>query len=459
MEFQLELRNEISILKSLDHPNIVRAIETFDYHHRLFIVLELCSGGDLYARDPYSERDALRIVTCLLDAISYLHHRNIVHRDLKFENIMFTDTSKHADIKIIDFGLSKKFAKDEYLADAVGTVYTMAPELVSGKYDAKADIWSIGVLAFMLLSSSMPFYGKTRHAVIKKVTRGKFHFSSRRWKNVSEEAKDFVKSLLQIDPADRPQAEEALNLPWIVSPITKEEINVKADVEMMDAIQASIQAFANYGVLKKLALMVVAYRSTTEELGFLRRMFTRFDTHHEGEITEEEFSDALAAYNYRRDEIHELYRGIDVDGTGQVHYMEFLAATIEALGPIEEERLAEAFDRIDSDDSGFITLQNLRDFLGEEVPTESLEKIIAEADLDHSRCISYAEFLEMWNAESEQHLKVCRRDVQNRRIISREPSFVSSISSTDDEEFDKDVEFNDMVYDEMLRNEASVSMH
>lgn len=103
-DFQMELKNEVAILKQMDHPNIVRAIETFHFHKRLFLVLELCSGGDLYTRDPYSEREALRIVSCLTDAVSYLHSKGIVHRDLKFENVMFTDSRKTSEIKIIDFG-------------------------------------------------------------------------------------------------------------------------------------------------------------------------------------------------------------------------------------------------------------------------------------------------------------------------------------------------------------------
>lgn len=269
---------------------------------------------------------------------------------------MFTDPSKHADVKIIDFGLSKKFAANEFLKDAVGTVYTMAPELIQGRYDSKADIWSLGVLSFMLLSSSMPFYGQTRSQVIKKIMRGKYHFGSRRWQNTSNEAIEFVKTLLQRDPTKRPTAEEAMKLAWRSRDFSRE--TRMAEVEMMDMVQASIHHFSTYGTLKKLGLMVVAYKSTDTEVGFLRRMFRRFDTSQDGEICKEEFSAALREYNYSSEEIDTLFRAIDIDGTGNVHYIEFLAATLEALGSIDEDRLAEAFDRIDSDDSGYITVEN-----------------------------------------------------------------------------------------------------
>jgi serine/threonine protein kinase len=118
-----ELRNEVAILKSLDHPNIVRAVETYEYKMRLYIVLELCSGGDLYTRDPYTEEQAYRIMQCLLKAVSYLHSKGIVHRDLKFENIMFVNNTPTSTVRIIDFGLSQKFAANEHLHATVGTAY------------------------------------------------------------------------------------------------------------------------------------------------------------------------------------------------------------------------------------------------------------------------------------------------------------------------------------------------
>jgi serine/threonine protein kinase len=159
--FLKELMNEIAILQSLDHPNIVKAIETFDYSHQVFLVLEHCCGGDLYARDPYDEDQARDIAHSIVDAVAYMHAHEIIHRDLKYENIMFATPDSQA-VKIIDFGLGKKYAQNEHQHDAVGTVYTMAPEVLLGDYDNKVDLWSCGVIAFMLLSSSLPFYGKTR---------------------------------------------------------------------------------------------------------------------------------------------------------------------------------------------------------------------------------------------------------------------------------------------------------
>lgn len=130
--FLTELRNEIEILKKLDHPHIVRAMETFEHRNQIFIVMELCSGGDLYSRDPYTEEQAARIVSSILSAIAYMHSRNILHRDLKYENVLFVNESPQAEIKLIDFGLSKIYGDNTELTEGVGTIYTMAPEVLRG---------------------------------------------------------------------------------------------------------------------------------------------------------------------------------------------------------------------------------------------------------------------------------------------------------------------------------------
>lgn len=216
----------------------------------------------------------------------------------------------------------------------------------------------------MLLSSSMPFYGNDRVKVIKKIVRGRPHFTSDRWKAVSEDAKTFVRTLLKVNPDTRPSAEEALKLVtvWCKNQKFDNRYSTRSnDLEMMDRIQASIQAFSQYGTLKKLALMVVAYQSTEAEIGLLRRVFKRFDILQNGEISREEFFEALIeVYDYTPKEVETIFNGIDVDGTGSVHYSEFLAATIEAHGSIDEDRLAEAFNRIDSDDNGFISIQDCK---------------------------------------------------------------------------------------------------
>jgi calcium-dependent protein kinase len=426
--FKLELMNEVAILQRLDHPHIVKAIETFDYHERLYLVLELCSGGDLYSRDPYDELQACHIIKSVMDAVAYMHSKAITHRDLKFENIMFASLNTFA-VKIIDFGLSKKYAGEEHLHDTVGTVYTMAPEVLKGDYDEKVDIWSVGVIAFMLLSSSLPFYGKTRPHVVRKILHGRYGFKGRRWSFVSQKAKDFVTQTLVQNPERRPSALKALKHIWLDRNL---DGNKKISPALIDQVQASIQTFSGYGYLKKLALLVLGYKSSEEEIGILHEMFNKFDPSHDGEISIDDFRSVLTAeYDYTLDEIDTMFAAMDVDGTGKVHYSEFLAATIEYTGDISEERLAEAFDRLDSDDSGYITVQNLQDFLGEEVSEGYTDSIIDEADLTRDHRISYAEFLALWNEHDDEQNRAALRSVTKRRSTIDDDSIATSATSGD----------------------------
>lgn len=182
----------------------------------------------------------------------------------------------------------------------------MSPELLRGEYTSQVDVWSVGVLAYMMLSSSMPFYGNSRKAVVKKIVKGQFTFKARTWKYVSDEAKMFVKRCLTYDPKERPTADEALKLAWM----QKDFENLSPELDHMDMIQAALQNFAKYGTLKKLALMVVAHKSTSEEIGFLRKLFTKYDTMKNGVITLPEFKHALQDYDYTETEIEEMFAGI-----------------------------------------------------------------------------------------------------------------------------------------------------
>ena len=388
--------------------------------------MEICSGGDLYARDPYSEDDAARIVQSIINAVAYMHSQGISHRDLKYENVMFASTHPMADVKIIDFGLSKKYRMtgEDIMNDAVGTIYSMSPEVLRGKYTKQADLWSCGVLSFMLLSSTMPFYGKSRDVVIKRIVRGKFEFRSPRWNAVSDDAKRFVASLLRVEAQHRPTAEEAARDQWLSTankPGGRHRKCTSSNIpETMDNVQASIENFANHSRLKKLALMVIAHRSTNDEIGFIRRMFKKYDDN-QGYFTLEGFKKALCDYLYTDDEIERIFKGMDIDGSGTVHYFEFLAASMEAHGFINEQQLADAFDRLDVDDSGTISVNDLRKVLGSEVSDASIDSIIDEEDLDADRQVNYKEFLQMWDIESDSLRQRTLQTVARRRIKQTHP--------------------------------------
>lgn len=391
-EFVEELRNEIDILRSLDHPNIVKAFEVFENKRQIYIVMESCSGGDLYARNPYSEKEAAKIVAKLLSAVAFMHSSNVCHRDLKFENIMFESLEKNAEIKVIDFGLSKKFIPGHKMSEGVGTIYTMAPQVLQGVYTSQADLWSIGVIAYMLLSSSKPFYARKRRYTIDKIMRCDYNFNGPGWKHVSKEGISFVSALIKLNPKQRLTAEQALEHRWLS---TEFPLSDRApDEEFMKDVHNNMISYRGTSEFKKMALMIIAHKSSTAEILRLRQAFDQYDSSNDGTITLDEFKEALAKFSYTEEEIENIFQSVDVDKSGTIHYTEFLAATLEVHGHIEEDRLAEAFDRLDADDTGYISKKNLRSILGSDYTADLVDNLMQEADTNKDGQISFQEFLD-----------------------------------------------------------------
>jgi calcium-dependent protein kinase len=194
------LFNEINILRELDHPNIVKMFEFFEDEKRFYIVQEICKGGELFDeilhRGKFTERDAALLTKQILSCMNYCHLNNIVHRDLKPENILLEQNKEFDQIKIIDFGTALVFDPARPLDEKLGTPYYIAPEVLTKNYSSKCDIWSIGVIVYILLSGTPPFTGATDKEIIKKVQGGKVSFAGDAWKGVGETAKDFINQAL-----------------------------------------------------------------------------------------------------------------------------------------------------------------------------------------------------------------------------------------------------------------------
>jgi len=403
--FIVELKNEIEILNAMDHPNIVKLHEVINHKKQIFMVQELCDGGDLYTRLPYTESDSAYITGKLLSAIKYMHDHAIVHRDLKFENIMFENRSPEAEIKVIDFGLSKKFVSSRLgiMKEGVGTLYSMAPQVLQGIYTSQADMWSVGVITYMLLSSHRPFYSKKRAVMVDKIMRSDYSFKKDYWNPISVEAKDFITKLLVLDPKVRSQAVQAQDHEWMHKEFKLED---RAPAEALTGrVNTHLSAYKNNVPLKKLALNVIAHRSTTGEILNLRKAFDQFDTANNGVISFDEFMAALQdKCAYSKSEIKSMFDSIDINQNGHIMYTEFIAATLEAQGELSEDRIAEAFDRLDVDNTGYISKENMLAFLGDTGATEKeIEAIIEGADTDDGDGrVSYDEFLDMFEKDDRK---------------------------------------------------------
>jgi len=230
-ELQL-LSREINIMKKLQHKNIVQLHDIYETATDLFLVLEFVPGGELFdqivERGSYSEHDAALLVRQILEGIDYMHKHGVVHRDLKPENLLCAnpkgDNSKQSVIKIADFGLSKD-TETGNLQTSCGTPSYVAPEvLMGGQYDSEVDIWSIGVITYVLLCGFTPFYGDNQRQLFERILHAQFDFPSPEWDDISAQAKDFVKKLLVVNPAQRLSAGQALAHEWIQRAAPKREL-------------------------------------------------------------------------------------------------------------------------------------------------------------------------------------------------------------------------------------------
>lgn len=258
---------------------------------------------------------------CILSAVRYMHDHNVVHRDLKFENIMFESKHPDATIKVIDFGLSKKFLGEPgFMTERVGTIYTMAPQVLQGMYSSQADMWSVGVMAFMLLSSTKPFYDKQRRVMIDRIMKGKYSFSAPTWEIISDSAKDFVQKLIVINPRDRLTAAQALKHDWIIH---RENLSTQLPSnECLAKIHDSLINYRHTSKLKKLALTVIAHRSTQNDIEKLRCVFEKYDSENNGVLSYAEFRAALIDMQYPDELLEEIFKSIDVNQNGHIMWTE-----------------------------------------------------------------------------------------------------------------------------------------
>ena len=209
---------EISIVSKLSHPSIMEVYEVFEDTKKVYIVSEYCKGGELFdiisKKRNFSEKEACIIMEQLLSGICYSHKNGIVHRDLKPENILLEDKSRNLEIKIVDWGYATQMKQRERLHEMDGISYYIAPEVLEGDYDEKCDIWSCGVILYILLCGYPPFYGDTDEDIYKQVLKGEYDFPKEEWQNVSEEAKNLIKKMIEKDPTKRISALEALQDDW-----------------------------------------------------------------------------------------------------------------------------------------------------------------------------------------------------------------------------------------------------
>lgn len=369
------LRNEIQLLRNLDHPNIIRPVQTYEWAGELHLIMELC-GKDLTSR-TYTEDQARQIVRQVASAINYCHDKRVCHRDLKMENILFeNDDPDCMTVKLIDFGISRTFQSGDPMTERVGTVYIMAPEVLLGHYTNKCDMWSLGVVTYQLLTGVAPFDGSDDQQTISMSAAVDFNWPSDR--QISNLAKDFVNHLIVFDPKRRWSAARALYADWLTEAATTPN-RIQRSQSFKDLMVHTMQNYATYSALKKCALMFLAYNTAPEKIKDLKDVFMSLDSKCDGVLSKVEFREGLRQAGLTVTQIDTIFNALDFDRSGQVQYLEFVGATIEMLGSVGDDWLADSFEILDPDRTGYISPESLHQVLGEAFTEQEVVYLLPRA--------------------------------------------------------------------------------
>ncbi|KRW98898.1 Protein kinase-like domain [Pseudocohnilembus persalinus] len=339
-----------------------------------------CSGGELFDKikslTHFTEKMAAEYMKQLLSAIYYCHQNNIVHRDLKPENLILESEKKGAALKVIDFGTSRKFDSAKKMTKRLGTPYYIAPEVLNQKYDEKCDIWSCGVILYILLCGYPPFGGRSEEEILKKVKSGKVRFDPEDWDRVSNDSKSLIKKMLTLDPKKRLSAQQALNDPWLAK-------NAQALPVSNKALQSLTQFYTKSKLKQTILTFIVSQIVSKEEKEELTKTFKYLDKNQDGRLSKMELVEGYAKVYGDKEKasahVERIMEMVDTNNSGVVDYTEFLMAAISREQMLSRQKIEMAFKMFDSDGNGQITREELQSLIGE-IDDSFWKQILQECD-------------------------------------------------------------------------------
>ena len=410
-----EFLQESETLKSLSHPNIIKIFEIFKYQEKIYLVEEYVKGGDLFSKviklNNISERITLMIMKQIFSAVYYLHYNNIIHGDLKLENIMveslikrrptkllsdLNSTLSEFDIKIIDFGCST-FYKNVPLKKLIGTLYYLAPEVIHGSYNNKCDIWSCGVIMYALLSGYFPFNGESSEEIMSKILKGKFVFTNE-FSHVSEPTKDLIRSCLELDPYKRISAAKALDHKCFKL-LENDDSNESDDEQIeLDPVIHNLKNMKRRLTFQKAIIKFMTFNLfSSEEVATVRNFYKKLDDNNDGYLTTSELKKGLfkAGKLFSEDDFEEIISELDPYNTGIIEYEDFIACCVDKEKILKEDKLKAAFNLFDTDKSGGISVDEIKSAFN--LNDNSLDSLVCnqmkqELHITKTHSIKYEEF-------------------------------------------------------------------
>ncbi|KAK4777492.1 hypothetical protein SAY87_017679 [Trapa incisa] len=365
-----DVRREVKILKALSgHKNLVQFYDAYEDEDSVYIVMEWCQGGELLDRilargGKYSEEDAKDVMVQILTAVAFCHLQGVVHRDLKPENFLYTAKSANSPLKAIDFGLSDYVKPDERLNDIVGSAYYVAPEVLHRSYGTEADMWSIGVIAYILLCGSRPFWARTESGIFRAVLKADPSFDENPWPSLSPEATDFVKRLLNKDYRKRMTAAQALSHPWLAS-----HPDVKIPLDMI--IYRQVKIYICSSSLRKSALCALAKTLTVPQLAYLKEQFNLMGPDKSGLISMQNLKMAVTRNStdaMKHSRVLDYINMISSFQYRKLDFEEFCAASMSVhqleATPNWEEHARRGFELFEKDGNRVIRIEELASELG-----------------------------------------------------------------------------------------------
>ena len=413
---------EIEILRKISHPNITNIFEIFEDSKKYYIIMEFLEGGELFdaitSIGSFSEESACQIMKQILSAIFYLHSSNIVHRDLKPENIMLLQKPQNDNyhIKLIDFGTAKEFKPGKKMCKFIGTSYYIAPEVLKERYDEKCDVWSCGIILYILLCGYPPFNGNTNVEIFQAIQNQNPIFTGEEWEDITSEAKDLIKLMLKKNPNERWSAEQCLKHKWFKMLEDNENKKDKSNFKLiqMNAINHMTQ-FVSENRFKQAVLQFISTQfNLQKEEGDLREIFKSMDISGTGQISKKEFCDKLIELygeNDGKNIASNIFNNLDMDGSGKISYNEFLSAMISSKKVVTEERLEKAFNIMDKDGSGKLSVDEIKNIFGGS--EEQWKKVINEVDLNKDGEVDFAEFKIMMENMDKNKIIEQKRKTEN----------------------------------------------
>lgn len=395
-EDKAQFLNELEVLQSLDHPNIVKLYEFYEDDFNFYLVTEYLAGGELFeyivSKQYLSEPKAAHFLKQTLSALDYIHSKGIIHRDLKPQNLVLDKESDGAILKIIDFDTSIRIHTNQYLTNDATFLYTAPEILKNSNFNQKSDMWSLGVILYILISGKQPFNSDSEEEMKKLIVSGKFLFCGLQWEYVSTQCKNLIKNLLSLNPAKRMSASEALNSPWI-----KKFANRRDSTKLNHISLFNLRSFYNGSKLQYIFLSFMAnHLLNKDETVKLYEKFKGLDKNCDGKLSQDELAEAYSSIMKKEDadeQARSIIKQVDADNSGYIDYAEFVTACAKKEMLLCQANLENAFKTFDLDDNGKISLDEMAQILGNVVnDAETIKKLVEQMDINNDGEVDFGEF-------------------------------------------------------------------